>query len=49
MAESPMTMMMHGMMAGGVMYLVTGSEYNAVLTANVVSTYMIMFGHALPM
>ena len=49
MSETPMTMMMHGMMAGAVVYVASGSQFYGVLTANAVSTYMIIFGHALPM
>ena len=53
-----MTMMVHGMMAGAVVYVGSTSllgqsadsaMYIGALTANAVSTYMILFGHALPM
>ena len=57
MSETPMTMMMHGMMAGAVVYIASttllnqSSEYamfTGALTANAVSTYMILFGHSAP-
>ena len=58
MAESPMTMMVHGMMAGAVVYVgsttllgqsADSAMYIGALTANAVSAYMILFGHALPL
>ena len=59
MAEGPIEMLIHGAMAGGAAYLLmnlllpgqdrlTTLRYS-VLVSNGVSSYMILFGHGLPM